>query len=400
MSVTLPVSATAAGPMLFAELGAVLFVLALAARGSDWLGFSPIPLYLLVGLVLGALGDGPISFSDDVVAVGAEFGLVLLLFMLGLEYTGRELAGHLRSSSRAGLLDLALNFPPGLLAGLALGWTPTEAVLLGGVTYISSSGIVSKVIRDLERDEHHETPAVLSVLVMEDLVMALFLPVVAVLLATHPPAIGALTAVGAVAAAVAALALAARWGPAVSRGISSRSDEVLLLTTLGFMLLMAGGAAALQLSAAVGAFIAGIVLSGRTAERARPLLSPLRDLFAAAFFVFFGLSIDIGEVPPVAGIAAGLALVTSLTKLATGWFAARSAGADVTGRMRAGTALMARGEFSIVIAGLGVAAGLDPQLGAIAAGYVLFTAFGGSVVTRWAEPLAERVLSRRAPRGA
>lgn len=383
--------------MLFAELGAVLLVLALSARVSDWLGFSPIPLYLLVGLGLGALGDGPVSFSDDVISVGAELGLVLLLFMLGLEYTGRELAGHLRSSTRSGLLDLTLNFPPGLLAGLALGWTTTEAVLLGGVTYISSSGIVSKVIRDLQRDDHHETPAVLSVLVMEDLVMALFLPIVAVLLATHPPAVGALIAIGAVSAAIAALAFATRWGHAVSRRISSRSDEVLLLTTLGFVLLMAGGAAALQLSAAVGAFIAGIVLSGRTAERARPLLSPLRDLFAAAFFVFFGLSIDIGDVPPVAGIAVALALVTALTKLMTGWFAARSAGADLAGRMRAGTALIARGEFSIVIAGLGMAAGLDPQLGAVAAGYVLFTALGGSVVTRWAEPLAERMLTGRAP---
>ena len=388
-------AASGTDPMLFAELGAVLLTLAVAARLSDSLGFSPIPLYLLAGLVLGALADGPITFDDEVVAIGADIGLVLLLFMLGLEYTGSELTGHLRSSYRSGVVDLVLNFTPGFIAGLLLDWGLTAALLLGAVTYISSSGIVSKVIRDLARDGHHETPVLLSILVMEDLAMAFMLPLFAVLLATSAPVTGALLAALAVASAVAALAFATRYGHAFSRRIASRSDEVLLLTTLGFVLLMAGGAAALQLSAAVGAFLAGIVLYGPAAEQARPLFSPLRDLFAAIFFVFFGLNIDVAAIPPVVAVALGLAVLTAATKVITGWIAARSAGADLPGRMRAGTALIARGEFSIVVAGLGVSAGLHPDLGPLAAAYVLITALAGSVITRWAEPLAERLVLRR-----
>jgi len=139
-------------------------------------------------------------------------------------------------------------------------------------------------------------------------------------------------------------------------------------------------------SAAVGAFLVGIALSGPAAHGARALLSPLRDLFAAVFFVFFGLQTDPHQLPPVALVAAALALVTTLTKLAGGWWAARRAGIATPGRLRAGTALVARGEFSIVIAGLAVAAGLHPRLGPLAATYVLLLAVAGPVLARLADP--------------
>jgi monovalent cation:H+ antiporter-2, CPA2 family len=137
----------------------------------------------------------------------------------------------------------------------------------------------------------------------------------------------------------------------------------------------------------VGAFLVGIALSGRAAEAAHDLLTPLRDLFAATFFVFFGLQTNPRSIPPVALAATALAVVTAATKVGTGWWAARRAGIGPRGRWRAGTALVARGEFSIVIAGLAVAAGREPSLGPLATAYVLILAVLGPVLARASEPL-------------
>ena len=260
-------------------------------------------------------------------------------------------------------------------------------MLLGGVTYISSSSIVAKVLDDLDRLGNRETPAILSVLVIEDLAMAPYLPLVAVLLAGGTFIAGVLSVGAAVAAVAGALVVALRHGRAVSRGISHPSDEVVLLTIFGLLLVVGGIAESLQLSAGVVAFLVGLMISGSVADRARQLLAPLRDLFAALFFVLFGLQVDIGAIPGVLGVAAALWLVTVATKMGTGWLAARGSAA-VPGRLRAGTALVARGEFSIVIAGLAVAAGRDSELGPLAATYVLLTAVSGPLLMRYADRLA------------
>jgi CPA2 family monovalent cation:H+ antiporter-2 len=344
-------------------------------------------LYLLGGLAFGAGGILPVTFSEEFIEIGAEIGVILLLFMLGLEYTGEELRTNLQAGLPAGLVDLALNFTPGLIAGLLLGWGWLAALLLGGVTYISSSGVIAKLLNDLNRLGNRETPVILAVLVLEDLTMAVFLPLLGVLLVGNGFIAGLLSLVAAVATVVVVLVLAMRYGEVMSRIIANHSDEVVLLTTFGLVLLVAGVAQQLQVSAAVGAFLMGIALSGEVAEQARTLLTPLRDLFAATFFLFFGLQIDPTGIPPVLLLAAGLGLVTALTKVATGWWAARRIGVATRGRFRAGFALVARGEFSIVIAGLGVSANLEPQLGPLAAAYVLFLAILGPVLARFGDPV-------------
>jgi K+:H+ antiporter subunit KhtU len=141
-------------------------------------------------------------------------------------------------------------------------------------------------------------------------------------------------------------------------------------------------------SAAVGAFLVGIALSDQVAHRSTELVMPLRDLFAGVFFVFFGLQIDAGALPGVVGIAVMLAVVTAATKVWTGWWAAARAGIGIPGRVRAGTALVARGEFSIVIAGIAVAEGVEPDLGPLAAAYVLILAVTGPLLARFANQLA------------
>jgi CPA2 family monovalent cation:H+ antiporter-2 len=375
---------------LLVEIGGIVLALAVLARIAVRLGISPIPLYLLGGFAFGEGGLVPLVTSEDFIDAGAQIGVVLLLFMLGLEYTADDLVKSLRTSARDGVIDFVANFTPGYLAGLILGYGPIGSLFLGGVTYISSSGIVAKLLEDLGWTGNRETPIVLSILVFEDLAMAVILPILGAV------ALGGTVGgiLGSVAAALTVvlliLTLASRHGDRLSQRFFSGSDEVNLLTVLGITLIVAGIAEQFHVSAAVGAFLVGIGVSGDAADRARPLLAPLRDLFAGVFFVFFGLSISPATLPSVAAIVVVLALATGATKAAVGWWAASRAGIGISGRRRSATALVARGEFSMVIAGLGVTAGVGGQLARIAAGYVLIMATVG--------PLLARVIGRRRSR--
>jgi monovalent cation:H+ antiporter-2, CPA2 family len=251
------------------------------------------------------------------------------------------------------------------------------------VTYVSSSGVIAKVLADLRRLENSETPAVLSILVLEDLAMAVYLPLVAVLLAGGGLAKIAVSVSLAIAAVFLVLVVAVRYGQPLSRFVAHESDEIVLLTTFGAVLLVAGVSQRLQVSAAIGAFLVGIAVSGPMAQQTHRLLAPVRDLFAATFFFFFGLQIDPATLSSELLTAVLLGAVTAVTKVLTGYWAARRRGVDRRGRLRAGMALVARGEFSIVIAGLG--ASLEPQLGPLAAAYVLLLAVLGPILARAAK---------------
>lgn len=365
---------------VFVELGLVLIGLAILARLCSRWGLSTIPLYLLAGLAFGKGGLAPLRFSENFIGVGAEIGVLLLLFMLGLEYTADELKKSLRLGVRAGVLDFLLNFTPGLVTGLLFRWRPLAAILLGGVTYVSSSGVIAKVLAELKRMDKPETPLVLSVLVQEDLVMAVYLPLVAVLLGGGGIARTIVSVCIAIVVVSIALLTALRWGGQISRMVAHESDEIILLTAVGTVLLVAGAAEEFHVSAAIGAFLVGIALSGSVAEKSQRLVSPLRDLFAAMFFFFFGLEIDPSALPPALPFALALGAVTILTKMLTGYWAGRALGIDLRGCFRAGAELIAHGEFSIVIAGLGVA--LEDRLGPLSAAYILLMAIVGPVLAR------------------
>jgi monovalent cation:H+ antiporter-2, CPA2 family len=377
---------------LLVELGLLFSGLSLLGLLAHRLGLSSVPFVLVAALALGKGGVVPLATSEPFIEAAAEIGVVLLLLALGLEFSAEELFASLRHHGSSGLVDLLLNAPPGFVAGLLLGLSWQGAVALAGVTWISSSGIIARLLGDLGRLANRETPAVLSVLVLEDLAMALFLPLLVVALAGGGP----VTAVAGIGLAVGAVALALlaarRQGHRLGRLLTSADDEQLLLRLVGLTLLVAGLAQSLGASAAVGAFLVGLALPASFAERARSVLGPLRDLFAATFFVAFGLSTDPATLVPVLPAVLVLALVTTATKVATGWFAARRDGVARPGRLRAGTVLVARGEFSIVIAGLAVAAGI-PELGPLATGYVLVLAVAGPVLTRLAEPRRARSIS-------
>jgi monovalent cation:H+ antiporter-2, CPA2 family len=371
---------------VFVELGLAVIGLALLARLANRVGVSTIPLYLLGGLAFGNGGLLPLRFSESQVAFGAEIGVALLLFMLGLGSEREELADNLRANLPAGAVDLLLNATPGVVAGYLLGFGWVASALLGGITYVTSSGIVARLLDELGWRGAPEASAVLSILVLEDLAMAVFLPIAAVVLVGR----GLWDGVAAVGVAVTAVAtivcLVLRYGKALSHRLAGATDEAIVLFTFGLVLLVAGLAQRLQVSAAVGAFLVGVAVSGPVVPRVHRLIGPLRDLFAALFFLFFGLQIDPSSLPPVFAPAAALAGVSIVSKLLTGWYAARRAGVDVAGCWRAGLALTPRGEFSVVIAGLAVGRGLDDRLGPLSAAYVLILALVGTILARLAAP--------------
>lgn len=366
--------------LVLIEVGALLFAMSLLGRLAARFGISPIPLYLIAGLAFGTGGILPMDASEDFFRVGSEIGVILLLALLGLEYSADELLHGLRRSKTAGVLDAVLNALPGAAFALILGWGPAAAVALAGICWVTSSGVAAKLLRDLGRVGNRETPVILSVLVIEDLAMAFYLPTVSAVVIGVSLLQGAVRVAIAVAVVLVILFIALRFGPLISRMFTPDLAEPLLLGVLGLTMLVAGLAEEVSVSAAVGAFLVGIALSGRVAQSAREVLTPLRDLFAAVFFIFFGLATDASELPQAILPGVALAALTTATKILTGYIAARRAGIGVPGRLRAGVGLVPRGEFSIVIAG--IAAGTAPMLAPLAAVYVFTTIIGATLLAR------------------
>src|SRR3978361_1751311 len=219
--------------VLLIEVGALLFALGLLGRPGRRDGLSPIPLYLLAGLAFGHGGLLPLSASEEFIRIGAEIGVILLLVMLGLEYSAGELVGNLRSAAPAGLIDALLHARRGAGFAFLLGWDWRAALVLAGITWVSSSGVIAKVLADLGRLGNRETPVILSVLVIEDLGVAFYLPLVTAVLA-GVGLLGGLKALAvAVVTVIAVLVVAIRYGSTISKAMSVQDPEALLLSVLG-----------------------------------------------------------------------------------------------------------------------------------------------------------------------
>jgi CPA2 family monovalent cation:H+ antiporter-2 len=365
---------------LLLELGLILTALSTLGALARRFALTPVPLYLLAGLALGEGGIAPVPAAGEFVEIAGAIGVVLLLLTLGLEFSIGEFAASMRHHLPSAVVDLLLNATPGAVAGWLLGLNSVGILALAGATWISSSGIVARLLADLDRLGNRETPAVLSVLVLEDFAMAAYLPLLTVLAAGGTGWQAGLGMLIAVAALLAAFAATRRWGPLIGRLLSHPEPEQLLLRVLGTTLVVAGLAELVGASAAVGAFLVGLTLTGTLATRARAVLTPLRDLFAATFFLAIGLAVQPGALVPLLPAALGLAAVTAATKMLTGAYAASRDKVARRGQLRAGAALIPRGEFSIVILGLTAAA--DPALGALVTAYVFILAITGPLIAR------------------
>jgi CPA2 family monovalent cation:H+ antiporter-2 len=295
---------------------------------------------------------------DETVRFLGSLGVVFLLFSMGLEFSLASVSAAPRRFIRAGSFDLLLNFPVGLFVGGALGWSWTESFCLAGVLYMSSSAVVAKCIADFGRATRPETETILSIMVFEDLVIAVYLILLNALIAGGPEL--SVSAVGRqllMASLFVGLlyVLAQHFQAPLERLMSHRSEEAFTLVLFAFVLLIASSAIAVGVSEAVGAFLAGLVVgSTKLKERARSTLLPFQTLFAALFFISFGMGLETRSMLSVSVLFPALLLVLLGigTKVLGGFLAGRSLRYTPHQAAVIGLSLVPKGEFSIVIAAL------------------------------------------------
>lgn len=373
-------------------LAALLLLLATAGGSLRRLGQSAVPAYILLGTATSAALEYPDAFH-----LVQSLGVALLLFFIGLEFSILRLRRGARRHAAAGLKDLAVNFPVGVAGGLLLGWDLPSSLLLGAALYISSSAIVAQNISDLGRAANPETETALGILVVEDLVMALFLAAIAL----WPPLRGEGAGATSILAGLGAMALllTVLSGPftrAVDRAIRGLDDEAFLLAVAGLLLLFGGGALAAGLSEGLGAFVAGLLVGdSREKERVERLLSPFLGLFAALFFFGFGLSIDVRNLPGalVSGTIIGAAALAA--KVAGALWIGRGT-ISLPARFRLGFTLVPRGEFTVLLAGYGAALG-TPELRPVVAVAVIVLAVAGTLLTQHSEGVSGPLVRRLTP---
>jgi len=391
------------------EIGIALVALALAGLAANRLSLSVIPAYIVVGILVGPNPPTELfGVSLRLVAYGefvqlaAELGIVALLFFLGLEFSVGQLLADRRRIAAAGGVDFLLNFGVGVAIGVAFGRTPLETVLLAGIVYISSSAIVTKSLIERGWIANPEAEPVLGTLVFEDLLIAVYLALVAAVVSGAGGLTGAAVDVARAFAFLGGLAVVAWYATDwVERAFDLASDELFLLHVLGVTTLIAGAALALGISEAVAAFFVGTAFSQTShVERIEHVVAPVRDLFAAFFFFAIGLQTDVTLLPAVGSLLAVAVVVTTASKLVSGTVAGRLYDLTPMRSLRTGLALVPRGEFSLIIAALVVAsvgtgsdalADFAPVVTAFAVGYVLVMSVLGTVLIQSADTVTDRL---------
>ena len=378
----LALGGSAEAALTLAEIGGLLLGLGILAFAAARIRFSVVPIYLLVGLVVGQGGFGLISLSQDFLDLGAQIGAILLLLLLGLEHSAPDLAKAFKERKSAGFFDIAVNFIPGAGLALLFGWGPLAALALGGISYVSSSGITSELIRESGWRRSELSRRIVTILVFEDLALAPYLPLLTSLVLGLSAVAGFISVSIALIITGIILIISYRGKAQWSRILNPDVPSALLLTVFGSALLAAGVADIAGFSGAVAAFLVGLLLTGEVANTVRGRLGSLRDLFAAIFFLFFGLSTDFADLVAVFPAVAVLVAFGVAGKFAVGWWIARDMN-DRSMWVRAGAFLTPRGEFSMVIAALTGPVVLSVSLQAITLSYVFITAIIGSLVIRF-----------------
>jgi monovalent cation:H+ antiporter-2, CPA2 family len=382
------------GPELVA-LGAAGVAAGLLARGGRLIALPTIPAFMLAGILLGPSVTGILDDPAQLELI-AQVGLVVLLFHLGVEFPVEQVVKSRRSVLQGASAFIALNVGAGLALGFAIGWGTQEALVIAGAIGISSSAIVTKLLIELHRLTNAETPVILGIIVVEDIFLAFYLALLAPILGEAGSAGDAFRDFAVSFGFLAGILLLARYGSRLVGALLDVEDEELLaILTIGLAVLVAGAADELGLSDAIGALLIGLVVS-RTALRGRVahLVRPIRDAFAVIFFVVFGASIAVGELGGVVLLVLAAVLISLTTNSLGGVIVARLNGLNTRSAANAALVLLSRGEFSLIIATLGINAGLDERIGPFVALYVLALAFVGPILAARSRGIARFLPNR------
>jgi len=376
------------------EIGLALTLIAVAALISSRLRFSVVPFLILTGMAVGphAPKVGPLDFrfieSAPLIEFMGRVGVLFLLFYLGLEFSVSRLIKSGKSIFLGGSIYISINFALGLGYAALLGWPLKEVLVAAGITTISSSAIVAKVLFDLRRTANPETEMILGIIMFEDIFLAVYLSLVSGIVLSGATSVGGVVISAAVALAfiVGLLALGRIVTPILNRAFRISSNEVFLLVLFASLFLLAGLGETIHVAEAIGALLLGLILAETEhGERIGHLIVPFRDFFGSLFFFGFGLTIDpfalSGAVWPVIGAV----VVTLAGNVAAGLLAGRSAGLALGPSLNVGLTIVSRGEFSIIMANLARNGGLLPVLQPFAALYVLILAVLGPLLTRESE---------------
>ncbi|MEE4241579.1 MAG: cation:proton antiporter [Desulfopila sp.] len=310
-----------------------------------------VVLYILLGTILGGY------FSDhSLLYLAGEVGIVLLFFMLGMEFPIRRLATIAAKVAPAGILDVFLNLFLTMLICMLFGLEWITAFLIGGVVYATSSSITAKILESSKRMANPESEFILALLIFEDIVAPV---VVAVLVGlTAGTTLTGFTLVFIIGKIVVLLIGAVFIGNVIFSRLSNFVDKYLshdsfILLVVGVALTYGGLALMLGLSEVLGAFLAGIILAEvRRTEHLGNAVLPIRDLLLPLFFFYFGTTITFGDGVPLPALLITLVIWSIAAKIVVGYFGGRMYGLSGKVALRAGLSFTQRGEFSVIIAAL------------------------------------------------
>lgn len=312
-------------------------------------------------------------------------GVLFLLFYLGLEFSVGKLIKSGKSIAVGGTIYILINFSLGLLYGFITGFSFLEVLILAGVITISSSAIVAKVLVDLKRTANPETELILGIIMFEDIFLAVYLSVVSGLILGDATSVGsALLSILIAFGYMLLFFIAARkLPPLLNKLLDIRSNEVFIIVIFAALFFIAGFSETIHVAEAIGALLLGLVFSETEhSDRIEHLVVPFRDFFGAMFFFSFGLSIDPFSLGEAVWLALGAVILTILGNFIAGMVAGRRAGLSHKASSNIGLTIVSRGEFSIIVANLGIAGGLSATLKPFAALYVLILAILGPLVTK------------------
>lgn len=376
---------------LVLEVGTALILVAIGAIVANKFKFSIIPFLIILGMVVGphapTFGIIDLTFieSNEIIQFLGRIGVLFLLFYLGLEFSVGKLVKAGKNIVVGGTVYIAINFILGLLYGFLAGMPLLETIIIAGLVSISSSAIVAKVLVDLKRTANLETELILGIILFDDIFLALFLTIMSgVLLAGSTSFLGIFTSILISVGYMLLFFIVAKYGaPLLNKWLNIKSNEIFIIVIFAILFFVAGFSETLHVAEAIGALLLGLVFSETEhRDRIEHMVVPFRDFFGAIFFFSFGLTIDPSTLIDAIWLALGAVFLTILANFVAGMIAGRNAGLSHKASTNIGLTIMARGEFSIILANLGLAGGLSGILMPFTALYVLMLAILGPLMAK------------------